>query len=273
MSRLTLRGLVLAALAPLFLGAAPAHAGPVFSDPYGVGAPDVLGSVADQDIRSLELVELSPTKLNVRLDLNYHGGDTTLAAFAAAGASYSAVPLGIGDVLIRGHSYLWAIPLTGSALGGPGGIYYAVGGPIAVGTPATRGTVLAGSLYRVDAWLSAAEVLGADPADDLRADVPVWGAITDPIPRYSGSQPLVQSLGGSELSILLQVRIGPDFYGDALGGFDVSFASTTCACDVIAATVPEPAPFALALSALALTALCARLCLPRRGGARGRALV
>jgi hypothetical protein len=264
MVRLTLRGALLASFAALVLGAGGARAGTLLSDPYGAGAPDVLGSLADHDIRSLEVQELSPTKLQINLALNYHGGDATLAAFAVPGSSFAAAPVGIGDVLIQGQSYLWAIPLSGPA-GGPGGpVYYAVGGPIAVGTPITRSPVLAGSLYRVNGALTASQVLGVDPAADLRADEPVWGAIEAFGPDFSGFFPQVVSLGGSEIGIQLSVGIGPSFYDDVSGGYSIRFASTTCACDVISATVPEPAPLALVLGALGL-------CLRRRGGDRGSA--
>lgn len=261
-ARATLLGLSLS------LAAGAAHAGPLFLDDYGTGAPDVLGSLADFDVRSLEVVDLSPTNLQITLRLNYHGGDATLAAFSAAGTSFAAVPVGVGDVLIQGQSSLWAIPLTGTA-GGPGGIYgYAVGRPVAVGVPATRPTVLAGSLYQVTGSLTAGQVLGVDPAGDFRADTAVWGAISDFNPTYSGFVPIAYSLGGPEIAVLLQIAVGPAFYADVSAGYSVHFASTTCACDVIDGTVPEPAPLALLLAALTLCALPARLCFPRRGGSR-----
>src|SRR5262245_8986112 len=116
------------------------HAGTLFQDPYGVGAPDVIGDPNDFDIRSLEVTTLNVTTLAITVRMNYHGGDATLAPFAVAGSSYSTVTVGPGDVLIQGASTLWAIPLTGTA-GGPGGIYYSAG------TPITRATLLPGSLY------------------------------------------------------------------------------------------------------------------------------
>ena len=268
MKRLTRALALLGAL----LGAAATRAGTLFSDPYGVGAPDVLGSGANFDIRSLEVLDLGPAVLRINLDLDYYGGDTTLSSFAVPGSSFAAVPVGIGDVLIQGRSSLWAIPVSG-AVAGPGGIYgYAVGAPVAVGTPATRSTFLAGSLYRVNGTLDAAQVLGVDPAADFRADEAVWGAIDTFYPDFVGNAPLAYALGGAEIGIQLQVAIGPAFWNDVSGGYRVHFASTTCACDVIDAAVPEPAPVFLALAALALIAARTRLCLPGRGGSRGREL-
>lgn len=268
MKRLTRAPALLAALLGAGLGwsAAPARAGTVFTDPYGVGAPDVLGSEADFDIRSLEVQQLDPTTLRMRLDLNYYGGDTTLSPFAVPGSSFASAAVGIGDVLIQGRSSLWAIPLSGTA-GGPGGIYgYAVGAPVAVGTPATRGTLLAGSLYRVTGSLDAAQVLGVDTGADFRPDEAVWGAIDSFVPDFVGFVPVATALGGPEIAIQVQVAIGSAFYDDVSGGYRVHFASATCACDVIDGVVPEPAPFALALAVVALTAARARLCSPRSWG-------
>ena len=231
---------VLLSLAFAFAGSA--RAGTLFSDPYGAGAPDVIGNGADFDIRSLEVQTLSPTLLTINVRMSYHGGDTTLAPFTVAGSSYEGVTVGVGDILIQGANSLWALPLSGSAGGGgPGGIYYAVGDPVATGTPITRGTVYAGSLYQVTGALTAGEVLGAAPAGDLRAEQAVLGNITTPAPDFLGS-PSVVALGGSELSILVNVSIGASFYGDVVGGYSVHFASSTCACDVLDGSYPAPVP-------------------------------
>jgi hypothetical protein len=278
MTRLTRAPALLGALlgAALAWGAGPARAGTLFSDPYGVGAPDVLGSEANFDIRSLEVEELDRTTLKINLDLNYYGGDMTVSPFAVPGSSFAAVPVGVGDVLIQGRSSLWAIPVgpIGDAIGGIGGISYGVGEPVPVGQPATRIPFFPGSVYLVHGTLDAAQALGVDPADDLRADEPVWGVLEDSYPAFVGSFPVAQAMGGAEIGIQLRIDIGPAFYDDVSDGYRVHFASATCACDVIDGAVPEPAPLALsALAALALTAARARLCLPRRGGSRGRELV
>lgn len=271
MNRLTRLG-VLPWLASVALSSAGARAGTLFTDPFGIGSPDVLGSEADFDIRSLEVQELSPGSLQMMLRLNYHGGDASLATFTVAGSSFAAVPLGLGDVLIQGRSSLWAVPLvsTGSG-GGPGGIYYAYSMPVAVAEPITRAPVFPGSLYRVSGSLSAGQVLGVSPGDDLRADEAVWGAIQDVPPDFVGNAPVAYGVGGSEIAIQLQVAIGSAFYDDVKDGYRVHFASATCACDVIDGAVPEPPPLSLAALALALAG--ARLCLARGGGSGARELV
>jgi hypothetical protein len=251
--------------------AGSAAAGTVFADPYGAGSPDVLGPGADFDIHSLEVQELSATKLQLMVNTNYHAVDATLAAFNEPGTSFADVPLSMGDVLIRGQSLLWAIPLSGTS-SGPGIGYYSLAtGPVIVGTPATRPTVTAGGLYQVNRFMTAGEVLGVASAADFRADENVWGEITQSTPTYSGFTAV--GAVGSEVGVFVQIPIGPAFYNDVKDGYSIHFASTTCACDVLDARVPEPAPLALALGALALTAARARLFLLCRGGRRERALV
>jgi hypothetical protein len=266
----------LALLTALVLAwAGTARAGTVIQDPYGVGAPDVLGDPNNSDIESFSLLELTRSEITMQIRMNYYGGDTTLSQFPVPGASYTA-PVGVGDVLIQGQSHLWAIPLsnTGSLGGIGGGIYLSLGAPVPTADPVSRDTLLKGSIYLVTNTISAGQALGAAPADDLRADVPVWGELTDFNPSYGGLFPQVTSLGGSEIAITLKLttldpvvdRYG--FYDDVVNGFDVHFASTTCACDVLDGhiTVPEPRP--LALTALALTLLFAgsRLCFRAGGG-------
>lgn len=225
--------------------ASSALAGPLFTDPYGVGAPDVIGNTADFDIRSLEVLTLDTTTLSISVRMNYHGGDSTLAPFLIPGSSYPTVPVGPGDILIQGATSLWALPLSGGS-GGPGGpYYYAAGAPVPTGTPAERETPFAGSLYRVTGVMTAGEVLGADPAADLRADQVVFGYIytyPDLTPTFIGNFPNVIPLGGPELDIRLLVYVGPEFYDDVAGGYSIHFASSTCACDVLDATYPAPVP-------------------------------
>ncbi|HTO71445.1 MAG TPA: hypothetical protein VMR31_16410 [Myxococcota bacterium] len=250
--------------AALALAAAGARAGTVFTDPYGQGAPDVVGDPADFDIHSLE-VSLTRDELDIEIRTNFHGGDTTLAAFTVPGTSYASVPVSIGDLLLAGKSSLWAIPLVaaGGVGGIGGGIYYAVMGPVATGEPITRGmgSVLPGSMYEVTGTATAGEVLGVGAAPDLRADVPVWGAGNIGVygPDYIGSLPVVTSLGGPELDIQLAIPIDAAFYADVAGGYRVHFASGTCACDVIDGAVPEPGAGVLAAGALAAALLARRM--------------
>ena len=96
--------------------------------------------------------------------------------------------------------------------------------------------------------LTAGEVLGADPGSDLRADQVVLGNVTTFAPDFAGFVPIAVPLGGGELSIQLQVAIGPAFYNDVVGGYSIHFASSTCACDVLDGAYPAaPKPGVLAL--------------------------
>src|SRR5258705_6065440 len=114
-----------------------ARAGTLFTDPYGAGAPDVIGNGVDFDIRSLEVQTLDPITLVINVRMNFHGGDVTLAPFTLTGSSYATVSVGAGDILIQGASSLWALPLSGTA-GGPRGVHFAVGDSAATRTPITR---------------------------------------------------------------------------------------------------------------------------------------
>jgi hypothetical protein len=224
-----------------------ARAGTLFSDPYGVGAPDVLGPPADFDIQSLELT-LTTSSLAIQVRMNYHDGDTTLAPFSEPGTSFAGSQLSVGDILIQGHSNLWAIPLVPSGAGGIGIGGYALMGPIAVDAPITRGQVLPGNMYRVTGSFTAGQALGVGAAADLRAGEAVWGTggnLGVASPDYPGYLPVVTSLGGPEIAIALNISTDQAFYNDLSHGYRIHFASTTCACDVLDGAVPEPAGLGL----------------------------
>ena len=79
-------------------------------------------------------------------------------------------------------------------------------------------------------------------------------------PDYAGNYPMVTSLGGPEIAIALSINVDQAFYDDLAHGYHIHFASTTCACDVLDGTVPEPAPLALlGLAALVLVPAYERL--------------
>lgn len=252
MKRLARLGLCLLALG--LSGAA--HAGPIFEDPFGTGAPDVLGDASLYDIRSLEIVSLAPGDVRIAIRMNYNGGDPTLATFSVPGGSFALAPLTAGDILFEGRDHLWAIPLTGGIGGPPGG--YLTAGAVAVGEPTPR-AVVPGGLYRVDAFLRAADVLGVAPSGDFRADAPVWGVTPSYSPESFGYF-TTTAVGGSELEIQLVILAGQAFLDDLADGYRLRFASTTCACDVLDVSVPAAVPEggAGALLALAVGLLGAR---------------
>jgi hypothetical protein len=253
MKRLALLGVV------LWLAGA-ARAGPLFQDPYGVGAPDVLGAPELFDVRSLEIDVLAVGDLRITLRMSYAGGDATLAPFTGSVGSLAGISLGAGDVLFAGREHLWAIPLAGPS-GAPGGGYLVAA---AVATAeATPRQVFPGGLYRVPGFLSAAEVLGLAPGDDFRASEPVWGEIGSELPEAFGYV-TATGAGGAELEVRIVVGASAAFVADVADGFELRFASTTCACDVLRGVHPSVAePGAAALLACAAAALCARRARPR----------
>src|SRR5262245_27721022 len=103
--------------------ASAAHAGTIFADDYGTGAPDVIGNASQLDIRSVEVNDFAPGNFQLSLRLNYGAGDPSLAAFAPTGGTFGTVAL--ADVLIEGDNYRWAIAMS---TGGAGGAYLTGGG-------------------------------------------------------------------------------------------------------------------------------------------------
>jgi hypothetical protein len=223
-----------------------ASAGPLFGDPFGAGAPDVLGDANLSDIRSLEIDALTVGELRITVRMRW-GGEPTLAPFTGTVGSLAGLTLAAGDVLIEGSQYLWAIPLAGPS-GAPGGGYFtAAAEPTAESSPRP---VFPGGLYRVPGFLSAGQVLGLEPSDDLRAGAPVWGITGSDLPEGFGYV-TTSVVEGSELEVQIFTTASAAFVDDVANGFHLRFASTTCACDVIDATVPESAPAALLLAACA----------------------
>jgi hypothetical protein len=245
-----MKGLALFGLGLWMCLASTAGAGPLLTDPFGAGAPDVLGDAGLSDIRSLEIDALAVGDLRITVRMRY-GGPSTLAPFTGTVGSLAGISLAAGDVLIEGSQYLWAIPLAG-ATGAPGGGYLT-----AAAVPVGEGTrqVFPGGLYRVPGFLSAGAVLGVAPGADLRADVPVWGQIGSDLPEGFGYV-TTSVVEGSELDVRIVVMASAAFVNDVADGFHLSFASTTCACDVLDATVPESGAGAFAALALAAAFAC-----------------
>ncbi len=242
----------LALVGVVFWLAAAARAGPLFVDPYAVGAPDVIGEPSLSDIRSLEIDALAVGDLRITVRMRYGGGDATLAPFSGSVGSLAGISLAAGDVLFEGRDFLWAIPLAGPS-GAPGGGYFTAA-PIPSAETLPR-QVFPGGLYRVARFVSAAEALGIAPTDDFRAGEPVWGSIGSDLPESFGYV-TAQVVAGDEIEVRIVVSASAAFAADVAEGFRVHLASTTCACDVLDGIHPPVTePGAAALLGLAGAAL------------------
>lgn len=246
-----------AGLCVLFcLASAAAQAGPIFTDPFGAGAPDVIGEAQLYDIRSVEFGAFGLGEVSLHVRMNYNGGDAARAEFNVPGTSFEGVPLGVGDLLLEGRSHLWAIPLSGTTPIGGGGAYLTAAGAVPAGAVARP--ITPGSVYQVARFLSAEDVLGIAPADDFRAGEFVWGDIT--VESYTNpGVTIATALGGGEIDVQVIVLAEAPFFDDIADGFRLHLASTTCACDVLdglyaPAGVPEPGAAALLAIALLLGA-------------------
>ena len=238
-----------AALLALALGSGSARAGTLFSDPYGAGAPDVIGNGADFDIRSLEVQTLDPGHARdqrahelprrrrharalhrdgqlVRDGVRRRGRHPDPGRELALGAAARRHGRRPGRHLLRGRR--------------SGGDRHADHARDAPGRQPLSGD------RRADGGRGARRGPGRRSA---RGPGRARQRHRPSRPTSSATCRSRSALGGSELSIQLQVAIGPAFYNDVAGGYSMHFASSTCACDVLDGVYPaarrSPAPLAL----------------------------
>jgi PEP-CTERM motif len=208
------------------LFAAPSHA-ILFTDPYGVGSPDVIGTVSQFDLRSVELVTLdhtAPGQAEFNIRMNYNNGDTNLNPFTVAG-----VTLRPGDLLFRGATSFWGVALAEDGHGG----------------------VTAGSLYQAQGFLTAQTVLGNPTGVIYRPTEAVWFDPTGASLQGAGSI-TTTSLGGPEVNVNVRFVTSNAFLSDIAGGYELLMATATCGNDILrsAVNVPEPSSWLLLLSAI-----------------------
>ncbi|MCS7026940.1 MAG: PEP-CTERM sorting domain-containing protein [Bryobacteraceae bacterium] len=220
----------------ILLAAGLAAAPITFTDPYGGQNPgnaanngDVIGLLRSFDIRSLSVNALSGGTVQIQIFMNYgtNGGDTTLSGINIGGSFPTVYP---GDVLIRNGSNRWAIPLISHDNFGP-----------------SSSGLLAGNLYQVNSFLTARTVLNDTTAGNYRPDDFVWGNAVGATQRSVSGVVQTASVGGAEIRVDIEFKTNDNLFLSALSLGDTvySFASATCANDVIEGVVPEPASFVL----------------------------
>jgi hypothetical protein len=182
----------------------------------------VIGMNGQFDIQSVAFIGITPANVTVEIDFNYNFGDATLSPFTDAGFTFQP-----GDLLFSNGTQKWGVALAGH----PG--------------------FAAGSLYSVDAFLTAGDVLGHPTGVSYNASDVVW--MDD-----DGSQALINAgtsktvnIGGNEVQTTLSFNPGAALYSALIGGdTDFDFGSATCANDFITGTIPaiftpEPGGFIL----------------------------
>ena len=222
----------------LLLAVAPAAlAAPItISDPWGVGAPDVVGANSSFDIQK-GVFDFGPTSATIKLYFNFGPNNTSLAPFALG-----SVTLSLGDLFING-----------------GGVNYGIA--LVAHNTAVSGDVAAGTLYRINnstGQLTASQALG-NPPIGYRPNEIVWlrndgaGSIT-PVAVGSVS---VQSGGDGVINPEFVVTLNLTYsstIGATLASPSIHFASATCGNDILDGQIPEPGSLSLIGGGLLLAA-------------------
>ncbi len=216
----------------------------VFNDPYAGQNPgtaanngDVVGQLRRFDIEKVTINgDGGSVFISVFMNYGQNGGDTSLG-----GISIGSFPtLNPGDIMIRSGADKYSIPLvshTNSAVG--------------------AGGLTGGDLYRVNAFRTAAQVLGS-PSGSYRPEAAVWGQATGAVKLGDGTVS-TSLVGGSEIRVDMSVTTSNLAFIQALssGNFDLLFASATCGNDIVIGTavpndgnVPEPMTMAMIGSGL-----------------------
>ena len=209
----------------------PGHA-LLFSDPYGVGSPDVIGNINQFDLRSVELVTLdysAPGQAEFNIRVNYNNGSLSLNPFTAAG-----VTLHAADLLFRGATGYWGVALNNFNN--------------------VHGAVTVGSLYQATGFLTAQTVLGNPSGVTYRPTEAVWFNPVGAVQQGTGSV-TTTSLGGPEVNVNVKFLTSAAFLSDISGGYQILAASATCGNDILRAAVNVPEPSSWFFLLLGLPAL------------------
>jgi PEP-CTERM motif len=207
----------------------PSHA-LLFSDPYGVGSPDVIGNISQFDLHSVELVTLDyslPGQAEFNISMNYNNGSLSLNPFSIAGITLSA-----GDLLFQGATSYWGIALNSDG----------------------HGSIVAGNLYQANGFLTAQTVLGNPSGVTYRPTEAVWFDPNGATQQGMGSI-TTSSLGGPEVNVNVKFLTSAAFLNDSSGGYNILMATATCGNDILRAAVNVPEPSSWLLLLLGLPAI------------------
>lgn len=236
----------------LLAAASMASASPytyTFLDPYAGQNPgsagsngDVVGALRRFDIEKVTVNGNGGTfTMSVFMNYGQEGGDTALGAITIGGFPV----LNPGDIMLTSGGSNWAIPLVGHD-----------------DSTVTAGAMVAGNLYSVNSFLTAAQVLG-NPSGSYRPDAYVWGKATGATNQGTGSV-TAAGIGGAEIRVDINVVTSNAAIIQALsaGNFELLFAAATCGNDIIIGdAVPTdgqvPEPFTMAMIGSGLVGISA----------------
>jgi hypothetical protein len=210
----------------------------VIGDPYPGTNGDVIGDLSQFDIRQIRFLQLDQNLIQAEIDLNYDGGDLTLAQFQVGDDR-----LNIGDLLFRvGNDYRYGVALQTHSNSPNTGSAFHTGGQ----------AILAGALYRINAGgvLTADDMLDNNCLTCYRPNEAVWmwnqnGTVTQLTNPVTTPVTVAHANQGNAAELLVRVSFVPDstFMQALLSNqLSVHFASATCANDIIDGRVAVPEP-------------------------------
>jgi hypothetical protein len=213
-----------------------AEAVPVtLTDPYGVGGSDVIGSMADFDIRKIVFTTLTAANITAELYFNFH--NTTLQPWEF-GNFTTPLMLEVGDLLFDVNgTYKYGVALT------------------------THDNVTAGNLYAVSPvanfWTSDEKMTGYSVTYRHGELVQIQQASGLLGARVFA--PTIEDLAGTELKVTVSFAPDATFWNDltSADGLSVHFTAATCANDMIDGTVRVTEPGTLLLVGAGLVAMVA----------------
>ena len=210
-----------------------------FTDPFGVGSPDVIGDVAKFDIQKV-VVDVTGSAVSVNIYTNYGPGNTSIAPY------YDNRWYNIGD------------------------LFFTVGGTLAYGVPLydhgvpnggqTGSTVYAGHLYAINdianGTLTAAEALNGFSGQYRPGEIVLLRNYSNYLTDLGAGSVNVLATGSSpefKITVSIPDSVSSAFYNSMSGGdWGIHFASASCGNDIIDGVnpVPEPATYGLLGGAL-----------------------
>jgi hypothetical protein len=244
-----MKSILLALLAASVMAVQATPLSYTFQDLYGGANPgsassngDVIGALSRFDIDRVTIAG-DGSVFNMSIFMNYNNGDTGLGGIDVGWGFPTLHP---GDVMISSGGQNWAISLVDHDNTAPG-----------------AGGLTAGSLYMVDSFLTAQQILGS-PQGTFRPDAFVWGDSDNAVKTGDGSVNAAATTGSQiVVDINFTTNDAAFLHAMSTGDFSLMFAAATCGNDIVigdggGSDVPEPLTTALVGAGLAAIGLIRR---------------